>query len=69
VRADGIRLQIAKELPAKFRMPGKQPLNEHAIYAIVYNLLGALLEAGVAVCGAGVVKPLSGRSQTVRSRT
>jgi hypothetical protein len=69
VRADGIRMQIAKELPAKYRIPGKQPLNEHAIYAIVYNLLGALLEVGVAVCGAGVVKPLSGRSQTVRSRT
>lgn len=69
VRADGIRMQIAKELPAKFRMPGKQPLNEHAIYAIVYNLLGALMEVGVAVCGPGVVKPLSGRRQTVRSRT
>jgi hypothetical protein len=69
VRSDGIRVQIAKELPAKFRMPGKQPLNEHAIYAIVYNLLGALMEVGVAICGPGVVKPLSGRSQTVRSRT
>jgi hypothetical protein len=69
VRSDGIRFQIAKELPAQYRMPGKQPLNEHAIYAIVYNLLGALMEAGVAVCGPGVVKPLSGRSQTIRSQT
>ena len=69
IRADGLRVQIIKELPAKFRMPGKQPLNEHAIYAIVYNLLGALMEAGVAICGPGVVQPLSGRGQPVRSRT
>lgn len=57
-----IRVQIGKELPAEFRIPGRQPLTEQAIYAIVYNLLNALLEVGVAVCGEGAVRPLTGRA-------
>ncbi len=69
VRTTELRVQIEKELPAKFRMPGRQPASEQAIYAIFYNLLGALTEVGVAVCGPGVIKPLAGRSQKTRSRT
>jgi len=61
-----VRIQIEKELPARFRMPGRQPLTEQAIYAIVYNLLNALLDVGVAICGPGVVRPLAGRSQRPR---
>ncbi len=68
VQAHCIRLQIEKELPVKFRMPGRQQINEQAIYAILYNFLGALLDTGVAVCGRGVIKPLAGRSQQ-RSRS
>ncbi len=64
-----LRIQLEKELPTQFRMPGKQPLNEQAIYAILYNLLNALLEVGVAVCGKGIIRPLAGRSQGPRSRT
>lgn len=64
-----IRMQLDKELPAQFRMPGKQPLNEQAIYAILYNLMNAMLETGVAVCGSGVVRALAGRSQGPRART
>lgn len=64
-----IRIQLDKELPARFRMPGKQPLNEQAIYAILYNLMNAMLEIGVAVCGAGIVRPLAGRSQGTRAKT
>lgn len=68
LKPGSLRIQLEKELPAQFRMPGKQPLNEQAIYAILYNLLNALLEVGVAVCGKGIVTPLAGRSQGPRAR-
>src|SRR5689334_7201307 len=42
-----IRLQIAKELPASFRLPGKQAVNEQLVYAVLHNLLNALLNIGV----------------------
>src|ERR1700676_4264274 len=29
-----IRVQITKELPASFRLPGKQPVNEQLVYAV-----------------------------------
>src|SRR6202035_5124521 len=45
------RLQIAKELPGTFRMPGRQPVTEQVIYAVLFNLLNALLNTGVGVCG------------------
>src|SRR5438445_8841589 len=34
-----VRLQIAKELPGTFRMPGRQPVTEQVIYAVLFNLL------------------------------
>jgi hypothetical protein len=58
-----LRLQINKELPSGFRLPGKQPVTEQVIYTVLYNLLQALVSVGVGVCGAGVVKPLTGRSE------
>jgi hypothetical protein len=58
-----VRLQINKELPASFRLPGKQPVTEQVLYALLYNFLAALLNSGVGVCGSGVVKPLAGRSE------
>jgi hypothetical protein len=62
-----IRLQIAKELPVSFRMPGKQPVSEQMVYAVLYNFLNALLNTGVGVCGSRVVKPLAGRTEPGRN--
>jgi len=63
-----IRLQIAKELPASFRLPGKQQVNEQMVYAVLYNLLNALLNTGVGVCGGPAVKPLAGRTESIGTR-
>src|SRR5581483_12320302 len=30
-----VRVQISKELPGSFRMPGRQPVNEQVVYAIL----------------------------------
>jgi hypothetical protein len=65
---DSVRLQIAKELPVSFRMPGKQPVNEQVVYAVLYNLLNALLNTGVGVCGGSIVKPLAGRTESIGTR-
>jgi hypothetical protein len=62
---NGIRLQILKELPASFRLPGKQPLTEQVVYAILFNFLNALLNVGVAVCGGKLLKPLAGRTESL----
>src|ERR1700745_651380 len=63
-----VRLQIAKELPGSFRMPGRQPVNEQVVYAVLYNLLNALLNTGVGVCGGPTVKPLAGRGESIGPR-
>jgi len=63
-----LRLQIAKELPATFRLPGKQPVTEQMVYAVLYNLLNALLNTGVGVCGGNIVKALAGRTEPHGSR-
>jgi hypothetical protein len=60
-----VKLQIAKELPGTFRMPGRQPISEQVVYAVLFNLLNALLNTGVGVCGGAAVKPLAGRSESV----
>ena len=59
-----IRLQIAKELPATFRLPGKQPVNEQMVYAVLFNFLNALLNTGVGLCGKSAIQPLAGRIET-----
>jgi hypothetical protein len=64
----GIRLKIAKELPANFRLPGKQPVNEQMLYAVLYNLLNALMNVGVGVCGGSLVRPLAGRTESFGAR-
>ena len=63
-----VRVQILKELPAEFRMPGKQAVTEQVVYAVLYNLLSALLNTGVGVCGGSVVKPLAGRTEHVGAK-
>jgi hypothetical protein len=65
---NAVRLQIAKEIPAGFRLPGKQAVNEQMVYAVLYNLLNALMTVGVGVCGNGIVKPLAGRTETFGTR-
>ncbi len=67
-RPNAVRLQIAKELPASFRLPGRQVVTEQVVYAVIHNFLNALLQVGVGVCGGPVVKPLAGRTDTVESR-
>ncbi len=66
--ATSLRLRIAKELPASFRLPGKQPLTEQVFYMMLNNFLQALTRTGVAVCGGTVVQPLAGRSEAPGSR-
>ncbi len=63
-----VRLQITKELPSSFCMPGKQPVTEQMVYAVLYNLLNALMNTGVGVCGGTAVKPLAGRSESIGVR-
>lgn len=65
---NAVRLQIAKELPATFRLPGKQPLTEQVFYALLFNFLNALTQSGVAVCGGAAVQPLAGRTESVGPR-
>jgi hypothetical protein len=65
---NSVRLAISKELPATFRLPGKQPLTEPVFYHLLSNFLNALTKTGVAVCGAGVVQPLAGRTESFGSR-
>ena len=65
---NSIRLQIAKELPPSFRLPGKQPVTEQMVYAVLYNLLNALVNTGVGVCGGPIVKPLAGRTEAIGTR-
>lgn len=67
-QANAMRVMISKELPASFRLPGKQPLTEQVFYALLFNFLSALLKTGVAVCGGTVVQPLAGRTENVGLR-
>jgi hypothetical protein len=55
-------VQITKELPAHFRFPGRQPVSEKTLYAVLFNFLNALQKTGVGVCGVGTVRPLAGRA-------
>ena len=63
-----VRVQIAKELPGNFRMPGRQPVTEQVVYMVLVNLLNALLKTGVGVCGGPIVKPLAGRTENIGPR-
>ncbi len=54
-----ISLQIVKELPVNYKLPGQTQVNEQAIYALIFNFLLSVVNNGVGVCGAGSVVPLS----------
>ena len=62
VVSDALRIQLSKELPADFRLPGKSAVSEQVVYAIFLSFLNALKTSGVGVCGGTVVKPLAGQS-------
>jgi hypothetical protein len=68
IQPGAVRLAISKELPASFRLPGKQPLTEPVFYNLLSNFLNALTRTGVAVCGNGAVQPLAGRTESVGCR-
>ena len=63
-----VKVNIARELPVSFRLPGKQPLTEQVFYALLFNFLSALLKTGVAVCGGAVIQPLAGRTENIGPR-
>lgn len=63
VVSDGLRVQLAKELPVTFRLPGKSPVTEQMIYAVFLSFLHALTGSGVGVCGGDIVRPLAGRTE------
>ncbi len=65
---DAVRIQLLKELPASFRLPGRSPVNENMICSVLMNFLGAMLQTGVGVCGGPVVKPLAGRTEPAPAR-
>jgi hypothetical protein len=65
---NAVRVQIAKELPGSFRMPGRQPVTEQVVYAVLFNLLQALQNTGVGVCGGPTVRPLAGRTEQIGPR-
>jgi hypothetical protein len=65
---NSVKLAIAKELPAEFRLPGNQPLTESVFYHLLFNFLNALTKTGVAVCGGGGIQPLAGRTETVGAK-
>ncbi len=66
--ANSLRVRIAKELPASYRLPGKQALTEQVLYMMLTNFLQALMRTGVAVCGGTAVQPLAGRTEAPGSR-
>ena len=65
---NSLRLRISKELPATFRLPGRQALTEQVFYMMLSNFLQALIKTGVAVCGGTIVQPLAGRTEAPGSR-
>ncbi len=56
-----LTLQIRKELPVHFRVPGHSTVNEKVLYGVLFSFLSALQKVGVGLCGSGVVKPLASR--------
>jgi hypothetical protein len=68
VHHNAVRVSVSRELPASFRLPGKQSITEQMLYSLLFNFLNALTKTGVAVCGTGGVQPLAGRTETIGPR-
>lgn len=54
-----IKVQIAKELPVDYKLPGQTQVTEQTIYALVFNFLLSVVNNGVGICGGRAVVPLS----------
>ncbi|MBI5280891.1 MAG: hypothetical protein HY858_04350 [Candidatus Solibacter usitatus] len=61
-------MQVLKELPSHFRLPGRQAVSEKLLYGVLFGFLTALLNTGVGICGKGVVRPLAGRLDAPSAR-
>ena len=62
LHSKALKLQIQKELPLHFRLPGRQAVNEKLLYGVLFSFLSALLKVGVGLCGPGLVQPLAART-------
>jgi hypothetical protein len=69
VLAHGFRLHIAKEISVRFKLPGRVAVNEQMIYQVFYNLLHAMQNVGVGLCGGPSVKALAGRGENAALRS
>lgn len=69
VTPNALRLHIAKEISARFKLPGRVAVNEQMIYQVFYNLLHALQNVGVGLCGGPSVRALAGRGENTALRT
>ena len=56
-----LRVAVEKEVPVGFRLPGRRTVDVQMVYMLLENLLQALFDGGVAICGTGGVVPLTGR--------
>ncbi len=54
-----LRVQICKELPVNYKLPGHTQVTEQSMYALVFNFLLSVANNGVGVCGGPVVQPLT----------
>lgn len=54
-----LRLQVSKELPLRYKLPGQTQVTEQSIYALIFNFLLSVANNGVGICGGAVVRPLS----------
>ncbi len=54
-----ISVQIIKELPVDYKLPGQTQVTEQTVYALVFNFLLSVVNNGVGICGGQVVEPLS----------
>lgn len=68
IYTESLWLSLAKELTPGFRLPGRQAVSEQVIYGLLFNLLAAMHNVGVAVCGSGVFEPLHKRREPMPAR-
>ncbi len=54
-----LRLQVSKELPLRYKLPGQTQVTEQSVYALIFNFLLSVANNGVGICGGRVVRPLS----------
>jgi hypothetical protein len=63
VLPNALRIHILKELPVRYRLPGRQPITEQVVCGLLHNLLLALTKIGVGICGGRSIVALTGRHE------